>query len=124
MRVNQHGSDPKLKAAMDEIKPILEKYDVMAAMILVSPTHSEFLNSFNTTWSVMGFEEDADGALNIRFRSKRGDWPTKEAQDAATLASTHALTTVVEWSRKTNDAFRSVIAQLGKHMKIAWETWE
>lgn len=124
MRVNEHGSDPKLLEAMEKIKAILTEHDCMAAVVLVSPTHSEFLNHFNASWSVLRFEDQGDGTLGLRFRSKREDWPTKEAQTKATEASTHALTTIIEWTRKTHDAFRGVVVQLGKHMKIAWETWE
>ncbi len=125
MKINEGGFDPKLKEALEEIKPILRKYDCMAVMVLVSPTHSEFLNHIDASWSVMTFEHRADGGeVGIRFRTKREDWPSKEAQNKATEASTHALTTFIEWSRITNGAFRSVIQQLGKHMKIAWSTWQ
>jgi hypothetical protein len=118
MKVNE-SFDPELKAAMEEIKPILEKYDCMASMVLISPTHSEFLYHLTTSWSVMKLESES-----LRFRSKKEDWPSVEIQNEATQSSVHALTTIIEWTRKTNSAFRSIVEQLGKHMKIAWETWE
>lgn len=123
MKVNERGSDPKLKEAIEEIKATLRKYDAMGAVILVSPSHSEYLNHIQASWSAMSFEEK-DGSQGIRFKSKRADYPSKEAQEFATSSSCHALTTIVEWTRKTHDAYRSVLKQLNKHMTIVWETWE
>ena len=123
MKANENGSDPHLKAAMEEVKVVLQKYDCMAAVVLVSPTHSEFLNHFNASWSVLKWEEIYDQQI-LRVRSKREDWQTKELQKRATEASMHALTTIVEWTRKTNEEFRDVLIKLRKHMTIVWETWE
>lgn len=44
--------DPKLREAMEEIKPILKKYDCMATVILASPSNSEFLFQPTASWSV------------------------------------------------------------------------
>lgn len=124
MKVNSGGFDPKLKEALEEIKPILNKYDCMAAMVLVSPTHSEYLNHLTASWSVMKIETSPGGESAIRFRSKLEEWPSKEAQRRATECSVHTITTVIEWTRMQNAAFRSVVQVLRSHMKIAWETWE
>jgi hypothetical protein len=59
----------------------------------------------------------------MRFRSKREDFPTKEAQHFATESSTHLLTSIVEWSRQLNDSTRGVLMQLAEYMKIGWSVW-
>lgn len=119
MKRNENGFDPQLRAAIEEIKPILKKYDCLASMLLVSKTHSEFLHQIESSWSVMKFE-----GPHLRFRSKREDFPSKELHDENTKASVHALTSFVEWTRISNASFQNVIEQLRKHMSILWETWE
>lgn len=111
--------DQKLRDAAEEFKALCQKYDCAGVVLLVSPTNAEFVNHVNPSWSVLSME----GVDRIRFRSKREDWPTKEAQDAATNASVHMLTSIVEWSRQTNTAMRGVIDQLRPHMRIAWAAW-
>jgi hypothetical protein len=112
--------DPKLREAAEEFKTLCRKYDCAGFVLFVSPTHSEFVNHFGPTWSVV----TPQGEHGVRFRSKREDWPTKEAQDAATEASAHMLTSVVEWSRQVNTGMRSVLEQLSKVMRIAWSAWD
>lgn len=115
--------DPKLRDAAEEFKALCRKYDCMGFVLLVSPTHSEFVSNLEASWSIASIGSAGPGQYGIRFRSKREDWPTKEAQDEATLATTHALTSVIEWSRQLNGSMRSVLEQLGQHMRIAWKTW-
>ncbi|TXG77594.1 hypothetical protein E6Q11_02375 [Candidatus Dojkabacteria bacterium] len=110
--------DPKLREIAVEFENLCEKYDVAASCLFVSPTHSEFVNHISPTWSVMRLQ---DGM--IRFRSKAEDFPSKEIQHERTEATAHVLTSILEWSRQTNETMRSVLQQLGKHMKIAWSVW-
>lgn len=64
--------NPKLKDAMAEIKPILERHDVGAIVVLCSGEQSEFLNYiFNDhgpSWSCL--YPDKNG-VRIRARGKR-----------------------------------------------------
>ena len=83
--------DPKLRAAMEDIKAVLRKHDVMGLAILASPTHSEFLCDPQATWSVAKIEAAPEGGHAIRFRSKRDDFPSREAQHAATEATVHGI---------------------------------
>lgn len=116
--------DPRLREAAFEFRALCQKYDCAGFALLVSPTHAEFANLLEPTWSVVKLEPGPEGAFGIRFRSKREDWPSKEAQDYATEASAHMLTSVVEWSRQVNYSMRSVLEQLGKHVRIAWSAWD
>jgi hypothetical protein len=56
---------PKLKKAMEEIKAIVKKYDIGAAVVLHAPGFSEYLNHIETSYSVAKFEPNG-----IRFKTK------------------------------------------------------
>lgn len=111
-------SDPKLKAAMEEIKPILAKYDCMATVLLASPTHSEFLFAPEASWSVCRWEPRADQPDVLRFRSKLEDFPNKEAQREVTENTVHGLVCLQFLSHKMYGHFTSILKQLSKHMDI------
>jgi hypothetical protein len=44
--------DPKLKMAADDIKKILDQYDIAGVAVLHSPTHTEFLMKVDTDHSL------------------------------------------------------------------------
>lgn len=48
--------DPKLKMASDDIKKILDKYDIAGVAVLHSPTHTEFLIKVDTSTSLAFME--------------------------------------------------------------------
>jgi hypothetical protein len=109
--------DQKLRAAMEEIKPILKKYDCMASVVLASPTNSEFIFQPSTSWSVCRWEgEPAEGKL--RFRSKREDFATKEEQDFATTATVYGIESIRWLSLKHHNQMGQLIEMLREHMSI------
>lgn len=113
--------DPKLREAALEFEALCKKYDCMGSALFSSPTHSEYINYFQTSWSVISLESPTQ----LRLRSKLEDFGgDKAAQKKATESTLHALTSLVEWSRKTHEAYQSVIHQVGKHMRILWKTWD
>ena len=111
--------DPKLREAAEEFKALCTKYDCAGVVLFVSPTHSEFVNHVGPSWSVVKFELPN----GLRFRSKREDFPSKEAQRFATESTAHMLTSIVEWSRVLNASMTSVIKQLQGKMQILWSAW-
>jgi hypothetical protein len=109
--------DPKLREAMEEIKPILKKYDCMATVILASPSKSEFLFQPTASWTVSRWEGDpVEGKL--RFRSKREDFESKEAQDAATEATVHGIESIRWLSLKMHENMNQLVEMLREHMSI------
>lgn len=62
--------DPKLKMASDDIKKILEKYDVAGVVILHTPTHTEFLMKVDTTYSLAWLDSQR------KFKVKEPEAPT------------------------------------------------
>jgi hypothetical protein len=111
--------DPKLREAAEQFNAMCKKYDCMAVCLLVSPTHAEFVNVLDPSWSVMRPE----GPAGIRFRSKKEDFNSKEEQHESTEATTHGVTSIVEWSRQTNRMWSGILSTLQKHMKIFYKTW-
>jgi hypothetical protein len=111
--------DPKLKEAAKEIETILLKYDIMATMLLISPSHCEYLYHLNTSWSVLRFEDK-----NIRFRSKKEDFPCEEAQKFATRCTVHAITSFLQFGEMTFENMQSILTQLRQHIAIVYEKWK
>ncbi|HTL13092.1 MAG TPA: hypothetical protein VL588_11415 [Bdellovibrionota bacterium] len=118
--------DPKLREAMLEFRALCAKYDCMGAILLVSRTHAEFGNVIDPTWSVMHFEKDPEGGgrMAVRFRSKKEDFPSKEAQHEATEATAHGVTSIMNWARQTHDMWASLLTELQKHMKVFFTVWD
>lgn len=111
--------DPKLREAAAEFKALCKKYDCAGICLFVSQTHSEYVNEIFPSWGVI----TPEGVNGIRFRSKRQDFPTKEAQDAATGSSAHVVTSIHEWTRQLHVQMRDILQVLRKHMRIGWSTW-
>jgi hypothetical protein len=68
--------DPKLKAAMEEIKGVLAKYDCAASVVLQSPAHVEHLLNVSPSWSCLTIEPD--GRARFKCAMKTGDADEKE----------------------------------------------
>jgi hypothetical protein len=120
--------DPKLKEAAEEINKILRKYDCNASMLLVSPSHSEYLFHIDSSWSTIKFdfgpEGEKDGKYYLRFRSKKEDFPSKEAQHFATESTIHFLTSTLQWSMMVQKNMTSMLEMLKQHMKIFYKVWD
>lgn len=86
--------DPKLRDAAEEIRAVFAKYDVLGTCAMASPTHSELIFQPEATWSLVRWEGVGPERMGLRFRSKREDFESKEAQDQATTATIHAIESV------------------------------
>jgi hypothetical protein len=72
--------DPKLKQAAKDIKDILEKADIAGHIILVSPTHSEFVFHLQPSWSAISISEpDEKGAVSMRVKATKEELGSREA---------------------------------------------
>lgn len=88
-------TDKRYRECMAEIIGVLKKYDMAGAITVVDKERCMFKYHF-PTWSVItlipglpGLGNDQDGG--IRFRSKREDFPSLEAQKQATELSAHII---------------------------------
>jgi len=76
--------DPKLKAAIEEIKPILQKYDVAALVVLSSEDALEYLFEIEPSWSCMHIEKRPDG-LFLRVQTTHLPETEKKRQLQSTI---------------------------------------
>lgn len=76
--------DQRLKDAMEEIKPILKKYDAAAIVLLASEKHMEYLYEISPSWSAAKLSPEGE----LRIRSLSSMYP-----DAATHKRTIEQTT-------------------------------
>lgn len=60
---------PKLKVAMEEIKAILKKHDIAAAIALHTPGHGEFFMELEPSYSCAKLNHD-----NVHFKAKKEDF--------------------------------------------------
>jgi len=65
--------NPTLKKAMEEIKQILQKYDIAGQAVLHSPGHSEYMIHITPTYSCAWFENNG-----VRFRATKKDYNGNE----------------------------------------------
>jgi hypothetical protein len=79
------SADKPYRQCVDEIIEVLKKYDMAGAITVVSKDRAMFKHHF-PTWSLVQLEE-----RGIRFRSKREDFPSAEAQKEATELSAHIV---------------------------------
>ena len=66
----------KLKVAAEEIKEVLRKHNLAAAVALHSPGHGEFFIHLNPSYSCAYIYNDRE----VRFYSKRQEYKTLEEQ--------------------------------------------
>jgi hypothetical protein len=64
--------DPKLIAAMEEVKAILAKHDLTAVVFLGSPSHVEYHYKLHASWTCCRLEEDGQ----FKARLKTSDYPS------------------------------------------------
>jgi hypothetical protein len=79
------AEDKKYRECMSEIAAVLTKYDMAGAVTVVSKERAMFRYQF-PTWSCIHLTE-----RELRFRSKRTDYPSDEAQRKAVELSVHII---------------------------------
>ena len=78
-------TDKRYRECMAEIIGVLQKYDMAGAITIVDKERSMFRYQF-PSWSCIMLGED-----QLRFRAKREDYPSLEAQKEAVELSTHII---------------------------------
>lgn len=107
--------DPILITASKEIEEILMKHDIAGVVLLTSKTHSEFLMHLDPTWSVCTFEKITGGRV-LRFKAKRADFPSKEAQGVAISDSIGIIMGLRDAAQRVVGDMTSVAEMLAKHV--------
>lgn len=116
-------SDPKLKAAMEEIKAILTKHDIVAVVFLSSPTSIEYLHQLQASWTCMRLETVEHGQL-LRFRNKAADYPDKETRTRILRDSVGTVAGFADACRHHADKLEELMAQIGRTVAFEHMTKE
>ena len=111
------GFDPHLKAAMEEVKAILDKYQCGAYVVLQSPFFSEFLIHF-PTWGCIALIDAGDNNTEVRVYAKREQFPSREAQKAHLEASAGMILHLDTVLTQHANQFRQLGKMLGAHFDI------
>lgn len=73
------GPDPKLVAAMEEVKAILKKNDIVGVVILQSAESSEFLTQFEASWNAVKLIPDGERRVKVQVCTT--DRPKEQRQE-------------------------------------------
>jgi hypothetical protein len=111
--------DPKLyRECMAEIIGTLKKYDMAGAITIVDKQRSMFTYHF-PTWSCLILGKD-----QLRFRSKREDYPSAEAQHKAAELSTHIVLQMRDIAAQTFDMMNRVEKTLSETLDIEHKPYQ
>lgn len=105
--------DPVLKAAAEEIKAVLKKYDITAIITLNSPGSTEYVREVEASWSCAFFEQLPEG-LCLRFRAKRVDYPSLEAQKEAIENTVGMIFAFLHQAKEDEEILIHILAMLQK----------
>lgn len=112
--------DPNLKAAMEEVKVILKKYDCAGVVFLQSENHGEYLYHFSPSWSCVTLSETGE----CRFKCKLADYPSKEVVHKVQEDSLGMLVAFGDMGRKLMDNMAQIVTLLGKSIQFSHRTYE
>lgn len=103
-------SDKRYRECMAEIIGVLKKYDMGGAITVADKERTMFRYHF-PTWTCITLGDDF-----IRLRSKREDYPSKEAQKQACELSAHCLMSM-------RDAALNTVGVMDKIAVVMKEKW-
>lgn len=116
--------DPKLKAAAEEIKAVLKKYDIAAMITLQSEADLEFVREISPTWSCAKIKELPDGHA-IRIKAHHSEFKNKEHQKACVEATVGMVFGFMNQADRDAQDMAKLAAMLGRHFDIShWERRE
>lgn len=105
--------DPKLRKAMAEIVPILEKYQCGAAVTLVSQTHTEYRYEF-PAWSCIGINRKTG---EVRVRIRREDFKTIDDYHLIVGNTAHLVCQLRDLAAQNFADFQKLVDLISMH----WE---
>ena len=112
-------ADEKLKKAMEEIKFVLQKYDIAATISLSTESDLEFLYRLDTSWSIVSSNND-----EVRITALAEDYPSKEQQKKAVEDSANMLLGLRESNRFLHAGLSSVTGMLEDRFDLDFKLGE
>lgn len=92
--------DPKLQAALNEIRAVMERHDFPGAVMLVAENEAAFAYKMDATWSAL--RKDRATPLGFRFRAVTGDTGKRETERRV-LGGMHTICQLSDFGAQTLD---------------------
>ena len=105
-------TDKRYRECMAEIVAVLKKYDMAGAICIVDKERSMFRYQF-PSWSCIILGDES-----LRFKAKREDYPSREAQKEAVTLSAHILLQFRDVAAQTFHMMSKIQASLEEHFEI------
>jgi hypothetical protein len=112
------SDDKTYRDCMAEIVGVLKKYDMAGALTVVSKERAMFKYHF-PTWSCIVLGDDS-----LRFRSKRADYPSAEAQRVATELSAHIIMQMRDIAAQTLAMMTQIAGALEEKLGVEHEPYK
>jgi len=109
--------DPKLQAAMEEIKAVLTKHDIAGIILLESQKYAEYYYELSPTWSCAKIEGD-----QLHIRAKREHFPSDVAQAKCLTETIGMIVGFGDMTARTLDAVTKTIKMIGEHFDVVHQT--
>jgi hypothetical protein len=106
--------DPNLLAAMEEIKAILSRRDIVGSVILASGSDMEFLRHLQASWNALALEEDG----LLRLRCKRADYPDAAAWTEALSLSIGTIAGLVDAMQRDMESYLNLLPAIGEQIEF------
>lgn len=104
---------------LDEISAVLKKHDVTGIIVVGNRTHCDFRMHVTATWScaVVVKEEGTDREM-VKVRSKREDYPSREAQVEVINHTVGTFVTFSDILDRLNGNVKSLLVMISRHVQF------
>jgi hypothetical protein len=109
---------PKLKKAMEEIKAIVNKYDIGAIICLHTPGFREYMQKVDPSYSALKFKPDGSGYNVLGKASHYGG--DKHKRDEMLANTKNMIENFVE----SSGIFFMTFDEISKDMEAVWGKWD
>lgn len=106
---------PKLKTAMERIKPILKEYDICATIVLHTPGFSEYLTKVDSAYSCAKFEGDF---LRIKAKLQEDFDGDKDAWNEKVTDTVNMIQHFADVSANTSMSMYDLLDKLKESVEI------
>jgi hypothetical protein len=96
---DRRPNDPNLQAALNEIRTVMERYDLPGAVMLVNREETVFSYKLDATWSAC--RKDRAAPLGFRFRAVSSDRTGKAETERRVLGAMHTICQLSDFGEQT-----------------------
>ncbi len=104
-------NDPKLQAALNEIRAVMERHDFPGAVMLINEDEAVFSYKMDATWSAL--RKDRSTPLGFRFRAISAETGKNETERRV-VGGMHTICQLSDFGAQTMDWMEQLKAMLRK----------